>query len=106
MLMRQFVFSAALAAILIASPASAQAPNPQAPSPEIPMIVTVGEAVIHRAPDQAFISVAVETRARMPRDAQKQNADAMTAVQQRIADAGIPKEAVRTTGYNVQQEFD
>src|SRR6187399_2349109 len=106
LLMRQFVFSAALAAILIAPPASAQAPNAQAPSPETPTIVTVGEAVIHRAADQAFISVAVETRARMPRDAQKQNADAMAAVQQRIADAGIPKDAVRTTGYSVQQEFD
>src|SRR6185436_5797004 len=46
------------------------------------------------------------TRARMPRDAQKQNADAMAAVQQRIADVGIPRDAVRTTGYSVQQEFD
>ena len=104
--MRQFVFSASLAATLIASSASAQTSNSLAPGPETPTIVTVGEAVINRAADQAFITVAVETRARMPRDAQKQNADAMAAVQQRMADAGIPKDAVRTTGYTVQQEFD
>jgi uncharacterized protein YggE len=93
----------ALATTLIGAPAAAQEPNP---NPQTPTIVTVGEATIHRAPDQAFVTVSVETRARLPRDAQKQNADAMTAVQQRLADAGIPKEAVRTTGYSIQQEFD
>jgi uncharacterized protein YggE len=30
----------------------------------------------------------------------------MTAVQQKVSDAGIPRDAVRTTGYSVQQEFD
>jgi len=30
----------------------------------------------------------------------------MAAVQQKIADAGIAKDAVRTTGYSIQQEFD
>jgi uncharacterized protein YggE len=72
----------------------------------IPSIVTTGEAVIRRAADQAFVSVSVETRAKGPRDAQRTNAEAMTAVQQKVADAGIPREAVRTSGYSVQQEFD
>jgi uncharacterized protein YggE len=75
-------------------------------TPPVPSIVTTGEAVIRRAPDQAFINAAVETRARNPRDAQRQNAEIMTAVQQRVAEAGIPKDAVRTTGYSIQQEFD
>lgn len=74
--------------------------------PPIPTIVTTGEATIRRAPDQAFVTVAVETRARTPREAQQQNADAMTSVQQRISGAGIPRDAVRTTGYTIQQEFD
>lgn len=30
----------------------------------------------------------------------------MTAVQQKLAAAGIAREAIRTTGYNIQQEFD
>jgi uncharacterized protein YggE len=48
----------------------------------------------------------VESRARSPRDAQAQNAKSMAAVQARILDLGIAKEAVRTTGYSIQQEFD
>ena len=88
---------------MAASSAAAQAPPP---APQIPSIVTVGEAVIRRAPDQAFVTAAVETRARVPRDAQRQNADTMTAVQQRITDAGVPRDAVRTTGYSIDAEFD
>src|SRR5689334_3625580 len=78
----------------------------QEPPPQVPSIVTNGEAIVRRAPDQALIYAAVETRARNPRDAQRQNADLMAAVQKRIADAGIARDAVRTTGYSVQQEFD
>jgi hypothetical protein len=73
---------------------------------DVPAIVTSGEAIVRRAPDQAFVTVAVETRARSPRDAQKQNADAMSAVQQRVSRAGVPRDAVRTTGYSIEQEFD
>lgn len=73
---------------------------------QVPSIVTTGDATVRRAPDQAFVSVAVETRAKTPREAQTQNAQAMASVQQRIAAAGIPKDAVRTTGYSIQQEFD
>jgi uncharacterized protein YggE len=73
---------------------------------QAPSVVTTGEGVVRRAPDQAFVSVAVETRARTSRDALQQNAQAMTSVQQRIAAAGIATDAVRTTGYSIQPEFD
>src|SRR4051812_15066457 len=86
------------------TPASMAAQEPAPPA--MPMIVTRGEAVLHRPADQAFITVDVENRAKNPRDAQRQNADAMSAVQARVAAAGVPKDAVRTTGYVVQQEFD
>jgi len=89
-------------ALGIAVPASAQEPSASA----VPTIVTTGEAVVRRAPDRAFLVAAVETRARDPKEAQTQNAKAMSAVQARVASAGIPKEAVRTLGYNIQQEFD
>src|SRR5580765_6346862 len=88
--------------VMSAAPLAAQAPA----NPPVPMIVTTGEATIHRVPDQAFVSVSVETRSRVPRDAQKQNADAMSAVQQKLTEAGIAKDAIRTTGYSIQQEFD
>jgi uncharacterized protein YggE len=71
-----------------------------------PAIVTTGHAIVSRAPDRAFVAVAVETRAPTPRQAQQQNADAMASVQQRIARAGIDRDAVRTSGYSIQQEFD
>jgi uncharacterized protein YggE len=94
-------FGAAL--VTAALPVAAQTPARPA---EPPTIVATGEAVVRRAPDRAYVTAAVETRARSPRDAQRQNAEAMTAVQQRILGAGVAKEAVRTLGYNIQQEFD
>jgi uncharacterized protein len=94
-----FVLSFALGT---AVPASAQEPS----TPAVPAIVTTGEAVVRRAPDRAFLVASVEARARDPKEAQTQNAKAMSAVQARVASAGIPKEAVRTLGYNIQQEFD
>ena len=89
--------------VVAASPLIAQQRD-AAPAPDT--IVTSGEAVVRRAPDRAFITVTVETRAKNPRDAQRLNAEAMTAVQQRLAQARVPKEALRTLGYDLQQEFD
>jgi uncharacterized protein YggE len=93
--------NAVLSVLLLAvAPAAAQDVS------QLPLIVTTGNASVRRAPDQAFVTVSVETRARQPREAQRQNAEAMAAVQQKIADVGVPKDAVRTTGYSIQQEFD
>lgn len=72
----------------------------------VPSVVTTGQALLQRAPDQAFVTATVETRARVPRDAQQQNATVMNAVLQRLTSAGIPKDAVRTLGYTVQQDVD
>lgn len=92
-----------LAAVtLLSAPAAAQ----DAASTLVPSIVTRGEAVLRRPPDQAILVAAVVTRARSPRDAQQQNAAAMTTVQQRLAALGLQKDAIRTLGYTIQQEFD
>ena len=89
----------AVAFMLAAGAASAQPAQPD-------VIVVTGEAVVRRAPDIAFITVAVETRAQSPRDAQRQNADVMTAVLKRIGDAGVPRDALRTVGVRLEQQFD
>ena len=86
--------------MLAATAASAQPPELR------DLVVTSGEALVRRAPDRAFVTVTVETRAKSPRDAQRQNAEAMTAVQQRLDQARVPKDAMRTLGYDLQQEFD
>ena len=88
---------------LVAPQASAQPPDAANP---LNVVVTSGEAVVRHAPDRAFMTVTVEARAKSPRDAQRQNADAMTAVQQRLTLARVPKDAVRTLGYDLEQEFD
>ena len=100
------LIAAALALAFVAGSGEAAVSAQDVPAPVTPSIVTTGEAVVRRAPDQAFVTVSVESRARNPRDAQRQNAETMTAVQQRITAAGVPKDAVRTLGYNIQQEFD
>ncbi|HVD94224.1 MAG TPA: SIMPL domain-containing protein [Vicinamibacterales bacterium] len=89
--------------VLAAPQASAQSPDASNP-PNV--VVTSGEAVVRHAPDRAFVTVTVEARAKNPRDAQRQNAEAMTAVQQRLTAARVPKDAIRTLGYDLEQEFD
>jgi uncharacterized protein len=70
------------------------------------VVITIGEAVVQRAPDRAFVSIASEARAKASREAQRQNADTMAAVRQRLTQAGIATDAVRTLGIDLQQEFD
>lgn len=78
----------------------------EAPGAAPPSIVTSGEAVVRRAPDEAYMTATVETRGRGPREVQQQNATAMSAVLQRLSVLGVPKDSVRTLGYTVQQEVD
>ena len=85
----------------LAAPALAQVP---AAAP--PTVVTRGQAIVRVRPDRAFVTVAAESRSKVSADAQKQNAAAMTAVLQRIEQAGVPKDAIRTIGYELHPEFD
>jgi uncharacterized protein len=91
-------------AVLTAAPATAQQ-KPEA-SAEGPVIVTTGEGVVKLAPDRVWVSIAAESRARNPREAQRANADAMTAVQARLKGTGLPADAIRTSAYDLQPEFD
>jgi uncharacterized protein YggE len=96
--MRRMLLVWGLAAVAI--PASAQQPQP------VPVIVTTGEAIVKKAPDRAWVSIGAESRARTAQEAQKLNTDAMTAVIEKIKAAGIAADAIQTTGYNLQPEFD
>jgi uncharacterized protein YggE len=88
--------------MIVPAPALAQ----QGTNPFPAVIVTTGEGVVKRAPDRAWVSIAAESRARTAQEAQRVNTDAMTAVIERIKAAGIPADAIQTTGYNLQPEFD
>lgn len=93
-------------AMLLAATASAQTTQPASPAPDRPVVVTTGEGLVKRAPDRAWVAISAESRARNPREAQRANAEAMTAVMQKLKSAGLAGDAIKTTGYNVQPEFD
>jgi uncharacterized protein YggE len=78
----------------------------QGSKPEVPTVVAQGQAVLKRAPDQAFIDLAVETRTQTPKQASAANAQAMTAVQEKLRSLGLPADALRTQGYQLNPEFD
>lgn len=71
-----------------------------------PVVVTSGEGVVRQAPDRAWVTIAAESRARTPQDAQRQNAEAMDAVTNRLKSVGISGDALQTTMFDLQPEFD
>jgi uncharacterized protein YggE len=91
--------------LVAATPAAAQMQMQQMHPPQ-PVIVTRGEATVKRAPDQAFVAIASESRAPTPGDAQRLAAEAMTAVQAALKTASIPADAIRTTGYSLQPDIE
>ena len=76
------------------------------PAAEPPQVIVSGEGIVKATPDQAWVSIGAETRSKTSKDAQQRNAEAMSAVQQKIAAFGIPKDAVKTTAIDLQLEFD
>jgi uncharacterized protein YggE len=95
-----------IGAVVLACAASAASQERSTQRAEPPVIVTSGDAIVRRTPDRAFVTFAIESRARNPRDAQKQNADAATQVQQRLSLARLGADAIRTLGYQLEQEFE
>ena len=91
---------------LLVLPLAAAAQTPATPPQAEPVVVAVGEGVVKRTPDRAWVSIAAESRARGAREAQKLNADAMTSVLAKIKASGIPADAIQTSGYSLQPEFD
>lgn len=102
MVMRLF---AALVIVAIPSSASAQQ-APPAPRDQQPVVVTSGDGLVQATPDRAWITVTAESRAANPREAQRKNADAMKPVHDRLRAAGIPEDAIKTTVYDLQPDWD
>jgi uncharacterized protein YggE len=78
---------------------------PAAPSTE-PAVVVIGEGVVHAVPDRAWITVGAESRASSAREAQRRNTELMTPILEKLRAAGLPADAIRTIGYDVQYEWD
>ena len=95
-----------LAVVTLATPAGAQvsAVPPDGAGPST--VVTRGEGVVRASPDVAFFTVSAEQRAANPREAQQRAADAMRPVLERLEGNGVAADAIRTTSYDVQPEYE
>jgi hypothetical protein len=89
--------------LLLSTPAYGQQP---APSPVDPLIVVGGEGIVQAVPDRAWITVGAESRAPSAREAQRRNSELMTPILAKLKAAGIPEDAIRTVGYDLQYEWD
>lgn len=94
--------SLSLILLLSAAPALAQTDT----TVSVPHVVASGEGVVKATPDRAWITIGAESRSKSSREAQRQNAQVMTAVQQQLAALAVPREAIRTTAIDLQLEFD
>jgi uncharacterized protein YggE len=93
-----------LVSLLAVVPARAQAPA--APAMQDPVVAVSGEGLVQATPDRAWIMVSAESRAPSPREAQRRTAELMRPVLDSLRKARVPDDAVRTIGYDLQQEFD
>jgi uncharacterized protein YggE len=98
----------AITSILLSLVCTTAFAQPQSPAQatELPTITVTGEAVVTAVPDQAWIRIGAEARSKISKEAQQRNAEAMTAVQQKLASLGIEKDAIRTIAIDLQPEFD
>jgi len=69
-------------------------------------ITASGTGSVIGTPDRAQISLAVETENTDVKVAQAENAAIMTKVMDALIAAGIPRDALKTTGYNIYPVYD
>lgn len=93
-----------LLAMFLFVPLAASAQQP--PIPADPLVVTSGQGVVQAIPDRAFVTIGAESRASTAREAQRLNTAAMTPIQEKLRASGVPADAIKTVGYDVQYEWD
>ena len=94
---RGWVLSGVLLLLPVAAPAQQAEP---------PRTLTVtANATVERAPDQAVLTLAVESESENARDASRANAAKMEKVVAALRQAGIPADRIRTIGYELQPQY-
>ena len=94
-------FAVTVAVVLVVAapgPVFAQEATPR------PVITTSGEAVVRRAPDRAFITIATDARTPRSDDARRTAAAAMTDVQTALKATGLASDAIRTVGFSLEPQ--
>ena len=77
--------------------------HPRGPQPTRIVVSAMGTA--SRAPEQAVISLAIETAGRSARDAADQNAQVMDRIVAALRRLDIAEDKIRTTAYNMYPEY-
>jgi len=72
----------------------------------LPQINVIGEGKIKVIPDQAFITVSVETKGNNAKDVKKQNDMVVEKVVQAIKRSNLPKEDVQTRRISLNPQYD
>ena len=75
------------------------------PGPQPTRIVVNATGTASRAPEQAVVSLAIETAARTAREAADQNATVMDRIVAALRRLDIPEDQIRTTAYNMYPEY-
>ncbi len=73
---------------------------------QLQLVVTQGEATVKRAPDQAWLSIATDTRNSKADEARRKSAETMTNIQTTLQTTGLLPDAIRTTGYWLAPEME
>jgi uncharacterized protein len=83
------------------APAALAAQQPAQPD----LVHAQGMGSVEVEPDQALLVFAVETLAPTAREASRQNATRMDAVVQALIRAGVPRERIRTVGFDLHPQY-
>ena len=105
--LRPLMLAIALAAGTAMTAASAQTPNPATPmtTNDGTLLSVSAEATSKRVPDVATISTGGVTRGADSNAAMRENADQMAKVLAALKGAGIPERDIRTTGVNLNPQY-
>lgn len=71
-----------------------------------PYVRVIGSGTVTAAPDEAVLTVGVQTRAATAEEAVKDNGPKMQAVMEALKKQGIAAADMQTQGYHVQEEYD
>ena len=69
-------------------------------------MVTQGEGIVKRTPDQAWLSIITETREGKAEDARQKSAESMVKVQTQLRNTGLSVDSIQTKGYRLEPEME
>ncbi len=102
---RAATVAAVLALVGSAEARAQQQPAVGSPAELVRTITLLATGTVERMPDQALVSLAVETMAATAQKAAQQNAQLMDRVVRALRETGIPADHIRTQYFNLNPEY-